>query len=55
MKNLLMLVFAALVLVGCAKEEGPMEKMGKKMDDAAEEVGKSAEEAADAVKEAVED
>jgi hypothetical protein len=42
-----------IAITGCAKEEGPMEKMGKSLDDAAHSVEKSAEEAADSVKEAV--
>lgn len=44
-----------LAMSGCAKEEGPMEKMGKSIDDAAESVEESAEEAADSIKEAVEE
>ena len=44
-----------IAITGCAKEEGPMEKMGKSLDDAAHSVEKSAEEAADSVKEAVEE
>ena len=44
-----------LSLLGCAKEEGPMEKMGKQIDEAAESVEKSAEEAAEKVREATEE
>jgi PBP1b-binding outer membrane lipoprotein LpoB len=51
---LLMAATFTVALAGCAKEEGPMEKMGKGVDEAAESVEKSAEEAADSVKEAVE-
>ncbi len=42
-----------MAITGCAKEEGPMEKMGKGLDEAAQSVEKSAEDAADAVKDAV--
>lgn len=42
-----------LAMTGCAKEEGPMEKAGKSLDNAAQSVEESAEEAADSVKEAV--
>ena len=52
----LLAIAAALTvaMTGCAKEEGPMEKMGKGLDDAAESVEESAEDAAESVKEAVE-
>ena len=40
--------------VGCAKEEGPMEKMGKEIDDAVEKVEETAEDVADDVKDAAE-
>ncbi len=43
-----------VAMAGCAKEEGPMEKMGKDLDEAAQSVEESAEEAAESVKEAVE-
>ena len=47
-KALMLTLFAALTLTvsGCAKEEGPMEKMGKSLDEAAESVSDAAEEAA---------
>ncbi len=50
-------LFAALTLTvsGCAKEEGPMEKMGKSLDEAAESVSDAAEEAAEEVKDAVDE
>ena len=51
---LLMAATFTVALAGCAKEEGPMEKMGKSVDEAAGSIEKSAEEAADSVKEAVE-
>lgn len=48
----------ALVLgvfaVGCAKEEGPMEKMGKQVDQAVEDAEDAAEDIADDVKDATE-
>ena len=40
--------------VGCAKEEGPMEKMGKQMDEAVEKAEDTAEEVADDSREAAE-
>ncbi|MCB1701044.1 MAG: hypothetical protein H6985_04400 [Pseudomonadales bacterium] len=58
MKKLILMLTAtafALSIGGCAKEEGPMEKMGKSLDNAAESVGESAEDAADSVKKAVEE
>ncbi len=55
-KTALLAIAATLTVAisGCAKEEGPMEKMGKGLDEAAQSVEESAEEAADSVKEAVE-
>ncbi|MEP4485441.1 MAG: hypothetical protein ABJ013_07425 [Halioglobus sp.] len=48
----------ALVLgvftVGCAKEEGTMEKMGKQVDQAVEDAEDAAEDVADDVKDATE-
>jgi outer membrane lipoprotein-sorting protein len=48
----------ALVLgvftAGCAKEEGPMEKMGKDVDQAVKDVEDAAEDIADDVKDAAE-
>lgn len=46
---------SALTLGGCAKEEGPMEKMGKSVDEAAEKAEKAAEDLSDDVKDAVSD
>ncbi len=56
-KALMLTLFAALTLTvsGCAKEEGPMEKMGKSLDEAAESVSDAAEEAAEEVKDAVDE
>ena len=44
----------ALFATGCAKEEGPMEKMGKDLDKAVENAQETAEDVADDMKEAVE-
>ena len=44
-----------LTLGGCAKEEGPMEKMGKSVDEAAEKAEKAAEDISDDLKDAVSD
>ena len=49
----LLLIAASLSLAAC-KEEGPMEKAGKKMDEMAEDAEKAAKEAAEEVEEAVE-
>ena len=43
----------ALGMAGCAKEEGPMEKAGKSIDEAAEKVGDTAKEMKEDVEEAV--
>lgn len=54
----MMTIAAALALItslSACKEEGPMEKAGKKMDEAAEEVEESFEDAADGVEDAVDD
>jgi hypothetical protein len=59
MKIRIMTIAVALALItslsACKEEEGPMEKMGKKMDEAAEEVEDSFKDAADEVEDAVED
>lgn len=57
LKAILTAILAVLMLsaAGCAKEEGPMEKMGKSLDKAAHDVEEAAEEAAEEVKEAAED
>ena len=56
-KAIILTLFATLTLTvaGCAKEEGPMEKMGKSLDEAADSVSEAAEEAAEDVKDAVEE
>ena len=46
---------AALLLAACQPTEGPAERAGKAVDNAAEKVGDQAEKAGDKVKEAVED
>lgn len=51
---MMVLGVAVLPLVGCQKEEGPAERLGKQVDEAATEAGKEAEKAAEEVKEAVE-
>ena len=38
-----------VVLAGCQKDEGPAEKAGKNMDEAAESLGKKVEEAGEAM------
>lgn len=48
-------VVVLLSLGACAKEEGPMEKMGKSLDDAATSVENTAESVSDDLKKAVED
>lgn len=50
-----LLVSLTLTLIGCAKEEGPMEKMGKSLDETAENVKDAAEDAAENVEEAIEE
>jgi hypothetical protein len=52
---LTLLIALNLTVVGCAKEEGAMEKMGKTLDEAAESMGEAAEETAEDVKKAVEE
>jgi len=49
-----LLASLTLTMVGCAKEEGPMEKMGKSLDETAENVKDAAEDAADATEDAAE-
>lgn len=41
-----------LALSGCQKEEGPVEKAGKEVDQAAEAVGEKIEEAGDSIQDA---
>jgi len=53
-----MIAVLAVVLggftVGCAKEKGPMEKMGEQVDQAVEDAEDAAEDIADDVKDAAE-
>lgn len=49
-----LVMMLAVFSVGCAKEEGPMEKMGKQMDEAVEKAEDTAEEVADDVRKATE-
>lgn len=49
------LLALATLLVGCQKEEGPMEKMGKKLDHATEEVKGKSHSMSDDVKDAAHD
>ena len=50
-----LLASLTLTMVGCAKEEGPMEKMGKSLDETAENVKDAAEDVAEDVADATED
>jgi uncharacterized protein YjbJ (UPF0337 family) len=52
---LALLIGLAAATTGCQKEEGPMEKAGKAIDDAAEDVQDAAEDAKDEVEDAAED
>ena len=45
----------ALAVVACQPKEGPAEKAGKAIDNAAEKAGDQIEKAGDKIKEAVED
>ncbi len=49
-----LVIMLAVFSVGCAKDEGPMEKMGKQMDEAVEKAEDSAEKMAEDVREATE-
>lgn len=57
MKSTSLMVVAAMAalvsIAGCQKEEGPLEKAGKKLDNAAGEIGDTAEETAKKVEKAV--
>lgn len=58
LKRLTILTLAlamAFSLAACKKEEGPMEKMGKAMDEAAHDAEDAMKDAGDAVKDAAED
>lgn len=49
----LMIALAALPAIGACEKEGPAERAGKKIDEAAEKAADSAEDAADRVEDAV--
>ena len=49
-----LLLALAVSLAGCQKEEGPMEKFGKKMDETAEEAEDAVKDAAKEVEKEVE-
>lgn len=49
-----LLLALSVSLCGCQKEEGPMEKFGKKMDEAAEETADAIEDAAKEVEKEIE-
>jgi hypothetical protein len=54
-KNLstaLLMTAALVALPGCMKEEGPAEKAGKSLDNAAESVGEKVEDAGEAMQDA---
>ena len=48
-KTLLMIALAACMapMIGCEKEEGPLEEAGEKVDEAAEDVRDAAKDATD--------
>jgi hypothetical protein len=50
-----LLIALAAALSACQKDEGPMEKMGKKMDEAADEVQEAADDVGDEIEEAAEE
>ena len=56
-KTFFFALFTAITLttMGCAKEEGTMEKVGKSLDEAAESAEKAAEDAAEEIKKAADD
>lgn len=53
--SLLTIVFLSFALVGCAKEEGALEKAGKKADEKIEKTGKSLDKLKKKAKEKLED
>ena len=59
MKSRILLAMLALALLtsvsACKKEEGPMEKMGKAIDEAAHETEDAVKDAAEEVEDAVKD
>ena len=48
-----MIALFALILMGCPEKKGPLEKAGKKLDNAAGEVKDAVKDAADEVEDAV--
>jgi hypothetical protein len=56
-KNLILTMAIALAvpafIVGCDKNDGPMEKAGKEIDNAVEKTGEAIEDTGDKVKESV--
>lgn len=48
----LLITTALVALPGCMKEEGPAEKAGKSLDNAAESVGEQVEDAGEAMQDA---
>ena len=61
MKTLLRMLFVCAVsvtligFVGCKKDEGPMEGLGRDLDKAAKETEKAAKEGAEKTKDAIDD
>lgn len=51
----LLVALLALPLVGCAEEQGPMEKAGEKIDDAVDEVSEDVEDVGEEVGDAVDE
>ncbi|MEZ5299873.1 MAG: hypothetical protein R3F11_04275 [Verrucomicrobiales bacterium] len=50
------MIAACLITVSCAEEhEGPAEKLGEKIDDAADDAGDAVEDAADELEDAADD
>lgn len=52
--SLLAALMLAAGIAACSQDEGPAEKAGKKIDDAAEQAGDAAQKAADSTGEAIE-
>jgi hypothetical protein len=48
-------LLAALALAGCDRDDGPMEEMGKKIDEAAEDVSRETKEALDDAGDAIDE
>lgn len=54
LSSLIVALATAVPLSACQKEEGPMERIGKGLDEAASDVGEAAEQARKEVKKAAE-